>query len=568
VKRSVIGAFLCWALVASPAPCAAGREMLLAGNEAGLWLVRSSPEDATHDVVARPTDRGWQWVAKSVNGRPTAAAVTGNQLHLLLSRPLGYLVYSLTAGLSVGPQPDDARWPDEAPVAVCSAKGMGQDQAAGVIAVVARPATGIAKASATKPGRSRPAARAETGRKQGQSVRLGVFRKLGSKWSHLTDYGQTLAPQAGRLLATAAGGSLFVLLGGGDGRQDVLLALTGTEWRRISIADWPKGSHAVGMLSVRDRAVIVLADKAGPAGEAPADTPARSRLLLAIYNPQQRSFSLQPTVRDGSEILWDLPEPPLVARLAEGVALVRQDQTKLTLDQCGLNGQVYKSSEIGVFQHGPPDQRGQEVLSVFMWGLLLAILAPMFLLRPKTPPRPFSLPVTMRPANPVKRILAATLDFLPWAAISWLIWRIEPVAPDELWEQLTESGAANALPASYAYFVVTARLSYAAYCIIMERRFGATVGKMIFKMRVVGDEGIEPGLREVLLRNLVRTFELSWPLVAIPILLMVFTRNRQRLGDMMGRTTVIDAAFVPPQPPQEQPARKPTEQDESPYHGA
>jgi uncharacterized RDD family membrane protein YckC len=80
----------------------------------------------------------------------------------------------------------------------------------------------------------------------------------------------------------------------------------------------------------------------------------------------------------------------------------------------------------------------------------------------------------------------------------------------------------------------------------MEFRFGATLGKMIFSLRVVGQEGARFGWRVALLRNLVKIIEMSWPVVVLPLGLMLFTRYRQRTGDFVARTAVIDGKYVPP----------------------
>ena len=66
---------------------------------------------------------------------------------------------------------------------------------------------------------------------------------------------------------------------------------------------------------------------------------------------------------------------------------------------------------------------------------------------------------------------------------------------------------------------------------------------------MVGDGGMRPNAREVLLRNLVKVMVLAtglWPLM----LMVLLNRNRQRLGDMMGRTAVADVHPVPAPPPE------------------
>ena len=97
---------------------------------------------------------------------------------------------------------------------------------------------------------------------------------------------------------------------------------------------------------------------------------------------------------------------------------------------------------------------------------------------------------------------------------------------------------------------------YTPYCIVMEHRFGATLGKMLFRLTVVSDSGRRPGFRQILLRNLSRIPELRTGLL---LLVPLFTRYRQRLGDKLARTAVIDTSvtFAPPPQPPEEPLQEP-----------
>jgi uncharacterized RDD family membrane protein YckC len=77
------------------------------------------------------------------------------------------------------------------------------------------------------------------------------------------------------------------------------------------------------------------------------------------------------------------------------------------------------------------------------------------------------------------------------------------------------------------------------YFTIPEAMFGATPGKLFYRLRVVRLDGQPLGLRAVLIRNLVRIVD------ALPILYLVggasvfATRGSQRLGDLAAGTTVV-----------------------------
>jgi uncharacterized RDD family membrane protein YckC len=106
------------------------------------------------------------------------------------------------------------------------------------------------------------------------------------------------------------------------------------------------------------------------------------------------------------------------------------------------------------------------------------------------------------------------------------------------------------------FISIAVSLSYLVYAIVMERIFGATLGKMLFRLLVINDEGSKPGLKEAILRNVLKVMEISWmplPWLPLPPLLLVplLTRHHQRLGDILGRTAVIDARLFMPTPPGE-----------------
>lgn len=85
---------------------------------------------------------------------------------------------------------------------------------------------------------------------------------------------------------------------------------------------------------------------------------------------------------------------------------------------------------------------------------------------------------------------------------------------------------------------------YVVYCIIFEGLRAATPGKLIAGCRVVSEDGERCAFGAILARNLARAVELLTPSFA-PILILVFlTRNRQRLGDLVARSVVVQ-----PKPP-------------------
>jgi uncharacterized RDD family membrane protein YckC len=77
------------------------------------------------------------------------------------------------------------------------------------------------------------------------------------------------------------------------------------------------------------------------------------------------------------------------------------------------------------------------------------------------------------------------------------------------------------------------------YRFVMEWAFGWTIGKRIVGLRVTELDGSRLTLRGALVRNVVRLIDCSLYGVILGIALILKTRRRQRLGDLLGRTIVI-----------------------------
>jgi uncharacterized RDD family membrane protein YckC len=93
------------------------------------------------------------------------------------------------------------------------------------------------------------------------------------------------------------------------------------------------------------------------------------------------------------------------------------------------------------------------------------------------------------------------------------------------------------------------------YYMVLEGIFSASVGKLVFRMRVTMPDGSRPSGTAVLVRNLVRLPE-AWLLYLPAGISCLAGPRRQRLGDHAARTVVVrrrpatGAATVPGSPPQ------------------
>jgi len=585
VKR-LVAAMIALAAALSAATPAAGEELLVASGDRAVWLVRVGGQGITYDVVARPLDGEWKWVSRQTSGQPAAAAATDNRLHLFF-RPLAYVTHELRPGqpyeaaldrADPGRNPDDPRWAvDAAPLALVSAAGWpaGGGATSALVAIVPHPA-GLAlpgtspeaqPSTFTAPANpadaeTRPATRVLT---RGDSARLGVFLKLGNEWTHVADApGRFRFSSRSRLLTIIAGDALYVLAADAPHGR-VLLAYRGGQWDELSTDAWPDAAETLAMLTIEEAPTAVIASPAAGDGS-------RIRLHLAAWDESGGTFALQPVTREGKPASWAAETLPQAARLGSSVMLVWREGGQLLSSLCGNTGEMRAAQTVDIFASEPPDGHGAAVIQVFTMALLVALFLPLFIGRPPTPVKPFTLPQTMRPGSPVKRLLAGIIDLFPCAALAGVVFQVEP----QSMEQVQDLAAQGVVPANMAYAFVTMLLLYTAYAMAMEWRFRATLGMMIFRLKVVGDEGSRPDIRSLYLRNAFRILELLFTWQAIPwlLVLVLVTRCRQRLGDIFARTTVIDASYVAPHPPQDvgplppEQREPPPEQRESPHEDA
>jgi uncharacterized RDD family membrane protein YckC len=185
-------------------------------------------------------------------------------------------------------------------------------------------------------------------------------------------------------------------------------------------------------------------------------------------------------------------------------------------------------------------RRGQGALQFITLGLLLAVLVGLFVFRRGSMVHVVELPAGCALALNMQRLAAWLIDFVPFtvvAAVSVGIpwgqglgalgrWGISPNPqgglPDEnvlLWWGLSIAG-------------------YTAYSLVMELLVGRTVGKVIARVRLISEAGTRPTAGQILTRNLTRLIEFM-PQFWVFVVLVLLSRNRQRMGDIFARTVVI-----------------------------
>jgi uncharacterized RDD family membrane protein YckC len=162
-------------------------------------------------------------------------------------------------------------------------------------------------------------------------------------------------------------------------------------------------------------------------------------------------------------------------------------------------------------------------------------------------------------ADVPRRLFAAVIDLIPPGLLVLMIWYGDIVACwRDGWAALS-AGLQPVFPMRVVIAWVAFRGILFAYCVICELASCTTPGKRLMGFSVLSESGTRPGRGQVVIRNLVRLVELEPALMIWPfVMVILFTRNRQRLGDLLARTVVVGRYDLPPEedsdtvPPEEE----------------
>jgi uncharacterized RDD family membrane protein YckC len=144
----------------------------------------------------------------------------------------------------------------------------------------------------------------------------------------------------------------------------------------------------------------------------------------------------------------------------------------------------------------------------------------------------------MRYAGVWIRFAALVLDFLVLSAVffpvtRWVkgVWLMMP--DDHLWSV----GWLVSDPLCVAFFV-----AIVLYFSLLEGLAGATLGKRVLGLRVVGTGGGRPGLGRGITRNVLRLVDGLPALNILGVVLIVISPEKARFGDRVAGTRVVHSA--------------------------
>jgi uncharacterized RDD family membrane protein YckC len=360
---------------------------------------------------------------------------------------------------------------------------------------------------------------------------------LGDKWQYLTD--MEALPHGQEMQCAVFGCKLYVMLSSRFGPPR-MLAWDKQAWHDVDLPpeiNELDGAAAIAMAKISDRLVAVLSSPVAATGPAQAGQHGSIQLLISSA---AGDFELppQPLTLAGRP-MPPFDTQPLAARLGSRVAILWGHDNAFNFGTCGLDCAIPSIATVDVLAAARQQDDGQKLIRNFTIAIMAVIFIPLLFFRVKAPPRLFSLPQGVVAGNLVKRGLAAVIDFGPFAVVSLIVFGVHI---DEL--TLLSQQDSNP-PLNVVYACIGTLSAYISYCAIMEALWGATLGKMIFGLKVVCDMGAKVTIREAVIRNAIKAIELLPPFMLL-LLVMLLNAHRRRFGDLVAKTAVVEAKSLPP----------------------
>ncbi|HDZ22529.1 hypothetical protein LCGC14_0284610 [marine sediment metagenome] len=546
-------------LLAAPVPGAAqeslssDHDLLIAGSGDDLWIVDRHRDEETFDLLVWPVGGGqdqWRWLKRGLSGRVDFAIVLGRRLHVLSSAPTGRVSYSAVDGDSlVGRNPQDPRWPKAiAPLAACDATGFGDARGPSILTVVPRrlPGEGAEQAEPAPPatGLGLAAPVMET-----YEATLGIFQTVAGQWRHVADLEAIpLTPQT-TVLAATAGDALYVMVRTAGPPGNRLYAWRNGQWSRPDLPH-PLADGTIVSMDGLGGKLTVLLTSAGAEGQIG---------LTVSTLTGDGTFSHQTVLRDEEAVLWPADTMLLATVLGNRLAVVWSTEDKVQFLLVASNGTAEPPQPIGIFSQPEFDQDGGIVMQYVFITLVLATLACMLLGRSAQQLTLQALPKSVRPAHLLKRLLAQVIDLAPIlliASAAMMYWyvKVNPILTLEEMDSRPSMDVITRLTKTQVSAVISAVAMgvFLIYGVAMETLRGATLGKTLMGLRVVSLDGKAITVRQALIRNLLKVLILlAITMLLLLLLLPVLTAGRQRLGDLLARTIVVEPTGLPAEPPPE-----------------
>jgi uncharacterized RDD family membrane protein YckC len=307
-------------------------------------------------------------------------------------------------------------------------------------------------------------------------------------------------------------------------------ARRGAEWGEpVSVVDQPVRWACAGF---RQESGVFIAGEPAPDG----------RVRLRMVFEEEGGWAAAGEVREGNEFLHLRPDTSAAAIVADKLVIARPTEAGAEIGVAPLD-----SSPSPRFQALPVAREVRVERSPWeeslLLGLLLGVVTVSLWARRDEVGRVIELPAGCVLAAVWRRALATIVDFLPAVMIMSPWWYPRVAAtmlqygPDIPPERMAE------LDSSLRGIRVATVLVYGLWCLLWETVLASTPGKLLFACRVMSAAGGPPTPGQCLVRNALRVMMVGMEapgLLVTAMTMLIISRNRQRVGDLLARTVVVE----------------------------
>jgi len=310
------------------------------------------------------------------------------------------------------------------------------------------------------------------------------------------------------------------------------------QWRQVIVAD-PQSTHQL---------VIVLSQ--------PAAQPNEFQLRLAVLNGE--SWTVGEPVRSAEGVrTFNSENAVTLAAMDETLVLFeRMPKGRVNYVPLALTGETTEPDKpIAAFEPQAEPAVPRSIGEPLSFILLVVVLGIVMWRRQETLVEIIPLPAGTMLASLGSRMVAGLLDLLPAVAVTAPMWW--PLVQDKEfdWSNAAQPGL---WPMRLYIIWLVIRVIYVIYSFSFEWWTGRTPGKRVARVFVLNRDQQRPTLKQCAIRNAARLLELEPLLQVFPVLIIVIvTRNHQRLGDILADTVVVQRGLLQARPVDRPPTDSP-----------
>ncbi len=359
-------------------------------------------------------------------------------------------------------------------------------------------------------------------------AKLMVCEFTNGNWTNAEPIPDGVSDDPGQMALTVVNGLPVLAWRRGDGRLCVSEMSGENQWSRPVVAPGLAGEGDFKLLTINDRSVLWVAPAlptSRPTTQSSSGADVGGAGEVLIGNDFVRRIGLPMP----GKLSVDIGSQTLVAAFGNlrwiGYAGDQQIEQDYSLDAFP---QSFPAAKLSVVPSPKPP-----VIPLTPWiggDAVLLLLAVLAAVRQQNLPAP-EPGADQRDGKPGlapmgMRFVAGLVDLAPILAVVAILHPANAANP-----------LANIDPQSLSVLAELSVATYVLHTLLAELICGQSIGKMVFGLRVMGSDGNPPKAWSLVIRNLLRVFDVT--LLGFPLLIVFINPLHQRVGDLISGTVVV-----------------------------